>query len=272
MSKVFDCFSYNGEIELLDIRLNYLNDHVDYFVITESNKTFSGKQKKYLLETVKAKKVLRKFKNKLIYLKFENESFNENLAKVKSFREMNHQKQKNYFVQELGKYKENLDEAYFLVNDIDEIPKKELIGMCEHKSTYMPHKLKQSMYHYFFNVKRIDIKFWYGAFICRGYALNKIPPFSIRHVDSLPMIENTGWHFSYLGDEKFIKYKINSLLEVEFNTKENLKNIKNKIDNNLDVLNRQKNKYLDVDFEKEFPDSLKEHLVKYEHFIKKIEK
>ena len=40
--KIFDCFIFNHEIELLEIRLNILNDYVDKFIITEGDMTFSG--------------------------------------------------------------------------------------------------------------------------------------------------------------------------------------------------------------------------------------
>ena len=40
--KIFDCFIFNHEVELLEIRLNILNDYVDKFVITEGDMTISG--------------------------------------------------------------------------------------------------------------------------------------------------------------------------------------------------------------------------------------
>lgn len=40
--RVFDCCLYNGEIDVLTIRLHELNDVVDVFVIVESNQTFDG--------------------------------------------------------------------------------------------------------------------------------------------------------------------------------------------------------------------------------------
>ena len=43
--KIFDCFIFNHEIELLEMRMNILNDYVDKFVITEGDITFSGKPK-----------------------------------------------------------------------------------------------------------------------------------------------------------------------------------------------------------------------------------
>ena len=42
---VYDCFQYFDEDEMVDLRLNILNNYVDYFVISESTKP-SGKKKK----------------------------------------------------------------------------------------------------------------------------------------------------------------------------------------------------------------------------------
>ena len=43
--KIFDCFSYWDEDLLLKLRLNILNDYVDYFVIVEGNKTWQNNPK-----------------------------------------------------------------------------------------------------------------------------------------------------------------------------------------------------------------------------------
>ena len=43
--KVFDCFPFYDELDLLEIRLNILNDVVDYFVLSEATRTFTGKPK-----------------------------------------------------------------------------------------------------------------------------------------------------------------------------------------------------------------------------------
>jgi len=42
--KIYDCFSFFNELDLLEIRLQELYDHVDYFVISEANKTHSMTQ------------------------------------------------------------------------------------------------------------------------------------------------------------------------------------------------------------------------------------
>jgi beta-1,4-mannosyl-glycoprotein beta-1,4-N-acetylglucosaminyltransferase len=43
--KIFDCIIYLDEDLLLDLRLNILNNYVDYFVIVESDKTWQNKNK-----------------------------------------------------------------------------------------------------------------------------------------------------------------------------------------------------------------------------------
>ena len=40
--KIFDCFMYFDEELVLDLRLNILNEYVDYFVIVESKYTHKG--------------------------------------------------------------------------------------------------------------------------------------------------------------------------------------------------------------------------------------
>jgi hypothetical protein len=52
---VYDCFIFFNELDLLEIRLNELNNVVDKFVIIEANKTFQNNHKPYYFEENKAK-------------------------------------------------------------------------------------------------------------------------------------------------------------------------------------------------------------------------
>ena len=65
---IYDCFSYWDEDLLLDLRLNILDNYVDYFVIVEGNKTWQNNPKKLRFEIDKFKK----FKNKIIYVPVTN--------------------------------------------------------------------------------------------------------------------------------------------------------------------------------------------------------
>jgi beta-1,4-mannosyl-glycoprotein beta-1,4-N-acetylglucosaminyltransferase len=46
--KIYDCFTFYNEFDLLEIRLEELYDVVDYFVIVEGNRTFQNSSKPYL--------------------------------------------------------------------------------------------------------------------------------------------------------------------------------------------------------------------------------
>ena len=48
--KIFDCFMYFDEEQVLDLRLNVLNDFVDYFVIVESTQNHKGVKRKLLFD------------------------------------------------------------------------------------------------------------------------------------------------------------------------------------------------------------------------------
>ena len=45
--KVYDCFTFYNEFELLELRLKSLWDVVDCFVIVEADKTFTNKPKPF---------------------------------------------------------------------------------------------------------------------------------------------------------------------------------------------------------------------------------
>ena len=42
MTRVFDCFTFNDELDLLELRLELGDPYVDFFVIVEASRTFSG--------------------------------------------------------------------------------------------------------------------------------------------------------------------------------------------------------------------------------------
>ena len=50
--KIFDCFMYYDEDLILDLRLNYLNNYIDYFIIVESTFTHSGESRNYYLTLI----------------------------------------------------------------------------------------------------------------------------------------------------------------------------------------------------------------------------
>ena len=63
---IFDCFTFNDELELLEIRLNVLKDVVDRFVLVEATKTFTNKSKPLIYEENKDR--FKEFADKIIHI------------------------------------------------------------------------------------------------------------------------------------------------------------------------------------------------------------
>ena len=107
---IYDCFTYFNEELLLELRLNYLDEIVDKFVIVEANKTFSGNPKKQNFDINK----FEKFKDKIIYVFLEDLPETDNPWVRESF-------QRNY-IQEVLKKENAKDDDIVIVSDVDEIP------------------------------------------------------------------------------------------------------------------------------------------------------
>jgi hypothetical protein len=66
--KIYDCFQFFNEEDILDIRLNILSPFVDYFIITESVYDHQGN----LRELVFNRKKFEKFNHKINYIIVNN--------------------------------------------------------------------------------------------------------------------------------------------------------------------------------------------------------
>jgi hypothetical protein len=64
---IYDCFSYNGEKDLFEIRLNHHSPFVDKFIITECPWTYSGIKKPLYYDEIKDEKPFSLFKSKIIH-------------------------------------------------------------------------------------------------------------------------------------------------------------------------------------------------------------
>lgn len=68
--KIYDAFLFFNELDLLEVRLEMLYDHVDYFIISECDTTFSGISKPFYFEDNKER--YSKYLDKIIHIKNEN--------------------------------------------------------------------------------------------------------------------------------------------------------------------------------------------------------
>src|SRR6187551_3132995 len=63
---IYDCFPFFNELDILEIRLNSLNDSVDRFVLVESTRTHQGKPKELYYQNNKDR--YAQFHSKIIHV------------------------------------------------------------------------------------------------------------------------------------------------------------------------------------------------------------
>ena len=228
--KIFDCFMYFDEEIVLDVRLNTLNEFVDYFVIVESRFNHKGDQRELRFDHKK----FEKFKHKIIYLVFEESPKEIEIIESNDDEEEKSRKyifnaayrengQRNYIEKGLIDAKEN---DIVLISDVDEIPN--LLDINFNKINEKIILFKQDMFYYKFNLYLPNL-IWTGTKGCRKK--NLINPQWLRNIKerkypfyridtffsnnkyrNIKYINNGGWHFTNIKTAKEIEYKLRSYL------------------------------------------------------------
>ena len=208
--KIYDCFSYWDEDLLLDIRLNILNEYVDYFVIVEGNRTWQNNYKKLRFDIKK----FEKFKDKIIYIPVEDMPGGENPWIRENF-------QRNCITRGLA---ESNSEDLIIISDVDEIP--DLKNINEYLKDKRYAVFKQKAFYYKLNMQNITLPYWYGSRICkkkylkspqwlRNLKFKKRPFWRIDKYRLNNIIENGGWHFCNLKTPKELLYKYKNMAETK---------------------------------------------------------
>jgi beta-1,4-mannosyl-glycoprotein beta-1,4-N-acetylglucosaminyltransferase len=284
--KIYDCFPFFNELDLLEIRLNYLDSVVDYFVICESNVTFSGKSKKLFYG--ENKDLFKRFQHKIIHVIVDDTP--QELIGVDPFRTDQHQR--NSVIRGLDNCS---DEDIIITSDLDEFP--DINKIKNIKEFYEPNVLfhfAQGMYYYYFNLREtsgkllshsgefdgIKNKKWLGTKLCNYGFLKKHGVDKLRHpVMREPgrRIADGGWHFTYVGGHKKttasqrVLLKIECAAHQEFNNSFYKLRVKENINNHKDVFFRDSNFEI-VELSDNFPAYIIENKEKFKHLIKEENK
>ncbi|MFY8033564.1 MAG: hypothetical protein ACOVMN_03535 [Flexibacteraceae bacterium] len=235
---VYDCFMFYNELDMLEIRLNVLKDYVDFFVITESNRTHTGLPKPFNLADNYER--FSAFHHKIIYLKLDNDNLAEGAAKNPWILE-NYQRLQ--LMQGLSDASQN---DTILLSDLDEIPNPDVIGsfseannygicMQQHHNYYLnflqiaPKPKSEELKNLWYSLNGYSRKpftkypAWLGTCIFKKQFLEKYTLQDLRNISRAKRIKgkyipNGGWHFSYMGDINFITKKLASYAHAEYNT------------------------------------------------------
>lgn len=205
---IYDCFLFNGEFDILELRLNLMYDYVDEFILVEASKTFTGLNKTDLLSS-QIERFKKYDKLKVITIDqlpsttnaWENEFFLRN-ALLKNF--------------------PGSDDDIIILSDVDEVLNLKLILFeLDYSLSYI---IQIPCYYYFANLQSSEI-----------FSVNYIGPFSKiknkdignrllfkNYVDSILLYSensNYGMHLTYQFGYNFECYiqKLKSFSHQEFN-------------------------------------------------------
>ena len=237
---IYDCFQFFNEEHILDLRLNILNEFVNFFVITESTTDHQGKLKKLNFDSKK----FTKFNNKIIYIVVDDteEAIKKPHIGGESLVE---QHQRNSLTKGL---KNCHDDDLIILSDVDEIPDLNKLNLFDKKKRYAV--FLQKKFDYKLNLLNETEGDWYGSKIClkknlkspqwlRDLKFKKYPFWRIDKIRDLQIIGDGGWHFSYLQSPENLLKKISSFSHGEHNKPEfaNSKNIEEKIKMRKNIFN-----------------------------------
>jgi predicted O-methyltransferase YrrM len=231
--RIVDCFSYFNERELLELRIRMLYDHVDKFIICEGNQTHKGDSKQFTL------------KNTIAELNIPTDKIEIVEVDMPSY-----EQEPNPWVRE--RMQRNAAEQYItdgdvcIVSDCDEILNPELIEYYTRVALKYPDNILRIPLIFLMGsadlrVHNIDgtPETWNSPFICLKSHLTDYTLSDIRESHALRLnnikytdifitensiIEDAGWHLSWMGDETRKRIKLESFLHWdEVKLKENYK-------------------------------------------------
>ena len=228
--KIFDCFMFYDEELLLDIRLNILDQYIDYFIVVESKYFHNGKERQLKFDINKFKK----FEKKIIYIVHENQpkgiiKLNDNDDEgTKSYKlifnaHLREKNQRNHISKGLADADED---DLILISDVDEIPNLNSIDLLKIDNQIVI--FEQEIFYYKFN-RCLSNFIWFGTKACKKKNLrspqwlrttkNKKFPFwrldtyfsKYKYINKF-FIKSGGWHFSNIKNANDLELKLKSYL------------------------------------------------------------
>lgn len=238
---IIDCFTFFNEFDLLEGRLEYLYNHVDYFVIVEADVSFTGKPKEF--NYAKNINRYRKYQDKILYFPISIDVSGYDLTvkpiaiedtpfwRIETI-------QRNHIAQALKLFDH---EDICLIGDVDEIPsKRALFEIRTLLKVNAAVAIEEEMYAY--NLNQKQFRPWAGTVATKvGIAIEQTPQ-TIRDKrwNQMHLLREAGWHLTYWGGAEQIQNKITNFAHQELINEEtsSLQYIQSKISQGQDLFGR----------------------------------
>jgi len=253
--KIIDCFIFYNEVDILEYRLNTLNEVVDYFIIVEARQTFVGKEKPLFYKH-------NEFSYKIVHVVVDMPHIPANIDNREQWH--NELFQRNAIsdgIKQLSLQNEDV----IIVSDADEIPNAQILVDIKNGNLQVDiNTLEMDMYYYNLTTK-INILWNY----CKIMTFHKYTElnYTIDQLRNTPcnIIEKGGWHLSYFGDKSFIQNKIKNFSHQEYNNSAytELSVIDDRIKNGKDLFCRGNTCTIELNNNSNLPQDYSKYLQKY---------
>jgi len=290
--KIYDCFTFFNELDVLEIRLRILDPFVDYFVLVEATKTHAGNIKPlYFKEN---KKRFKKWEKKIIHISVEDmpdpgKIYFKKFWKLSSALGLGRWKPEIYQRNQIERGLKNCkDEDIIIVSDLDEIPNPAKFNFLkEYAKQDKIILFNQKLYKFFLNgfvhsgwegSRACNFKLFRKKFNKKGDRLRRLRNINLRLENKfssnlnkpIRVIKEGGWHFSYLGNISLILEKLKNFCHIENYSSLDLNNPK-KI---LDKIEKGEDLFMDklninyVKIDNSFPGEILKNKKRYSKYIK----
>ena len=224
--KVYDCFPFYNEFDLLEIRLEELWDVVDYFVIAEADKTHQHNPKPYYLSENWDR--VKKYESKIRVVKVDDMPNHPNTW-------VGEKHQRRSLIKGLW---DRQPDDLICTSDCDEIPRAEAIAAIkEDANDYNRYILGMPMFYFKLNFMQIHPhprqrhivvtrgRSYIDPQAEREFTFYKDNHPTIDYSTNSVMLDHAGWHFTYFGDDDFARNKLKNFAHAESNVPEIVDNV-----------------------------------------------
>lgn len=275
--KIYDLFMVNSELDWLEIRLNELYHHVDYFVILEAAETFTGLPKPLLVRENWA--MLEKFADKIIYHVLEVPPKEE----MVTWNQWAHERfQRNAMFTQIMPRLENEQAPNegdaIIVSDLDEIPRPATLTLLRYCDFPKRLTIRSRFYYYGFQWLHRGTEWAHPQATTYAGPNDTILPQDLRGGHGVSRFSsaekadlwNAAWHcsscFSTI-EEMLLKMK--SFSHVEYNAERfrDQKRIVEYIRNGRDLWDRWSQWYKRIDDNQDIPGYLKENRERFGYML-----
>lgn len=256
-SRIFDTFIFSNELDVLDIRLATLNDVVDRFVLVEGTLTHSGKSKPLHFDLNKER--FAPYLHKITHIIVDDYPEVDGVGTIYDQAWARERHQRDSIMHGLRDCDDN---DIILLGDADEIASPEAIrsysvdmGLC---------RLRQRLFYYYLNCENKEG--WDWLKIAPYRLVKALSPCGIRYPPAghMRLVENGGWHFSFLGSAANAIKKVGDYAHREYDTPElmNVERVEKLISEGKDIFGREQ-QYEFVGVDDTYPDRIKNQLTEF---------